>query len=170
MRDAARSGRYNRAPKLDPEHRVSAEALFCRVGNVRLALPLPHVAEILRPLRLEPLARAPAFVRGVSIIRGQAVPVIDTAALLGVASDGSPRRLVRLRLGSRAVALTLDEVFGVHALDDARQDVLPPLLRDAVGEAVSAIAALDGELLWVLQHALSLPQDLWPAMAAERAA
>ena len=140
---------------------MSAEALICRVGRVRLALPLAHVVEALRPLPVEPLASAPAFVRGVSVIRDEAVPVVDSAALLGARHDAAPRRIVVLRAGLRRVALTMDEVLGVHSFDASLRNELPALLRDAVGEVVSAIGTLDGDLLLALQASLRLPDEVW---------
>ncbi|HEV8690505.1 MAG TPA: chemotaxis protein CheW [Ideonella sp.] len=145
---------------------MSADALICRVGGVRLALPLDHVCETLRPLPVQTLAGAPSFVRGTSVIRDVAVPIVDTGALLGATSGDAPRRVVLLRLGNRHVGLTMDEVFGVRALATGQPDALPPLLDGAVGSVVSAISALDGALLLVLQSALALPESVWPDIGA----
>src|SRR5262245_9306203 len=140
---------------------MSGEALICGVGVLRVALPLKHVDEAMRPLAVQALPAAPSFVLGVSVIRDQPVPVLDTAALLGTRHRGVPRRLVLLRLGERRVALTMDEILGLRDLDRLQQHQLPPLLRDAVGELVSAIGALDGGLLLALQAAFQLPESLW---------
>jgi purine-binding chemotaxis protein CheW len=152
---------------------MSAEALICRVGKVRLALPLIHVVEAMRPLPVEALAGAPRCVRGVSVIRDEPVPVVDTAALLGTRHDEAPKRLVLLRAGPRRVALTMDEVLGVLAVEALRRHAPPPLLRDAIGDVVSAISSLDGQLLLALQESLSLPEDVWAEIdrrTAERVA
>jgi purine-binding chemotaxis protein CheW len=140
---------------------MSAEALICRVGRLRLALPLAHVVEALRPLPVQALARAPAFVRGLSVIRDEPVPVVDTATLLGTRHDAAPRRIVVLRAGSRRVALTMDEVLGVRPFDASHQPELPALLSDSVSELVSTIATLDGGLLLALQAAFRLPDSVW---------
>jgi len=140
---------------------MGADALICRVGQVRLALPLTHVVEAMRALPVEALARAPGFVRGVALIRDEPVPVVDTAALLGASHEGAPRRLVLLRCGSRRVALTMDEVLGVRPLDALRRHEVPSLLSDSIGDRVSAIGSLDGQLLLALQDSLRLTDDVW---------
>jgi hypothetical protein len=45
-------------------------SLLCRVDTRLCALPLATVLETLRRLSIEPLAGAPAFVLGRSVIRG----------------------------------------------------------------------------------------------------
>lgn len=148
---------------------MDVRAFVCRVGEVAIALPLDCVLETLRPLPLEAVHGAPACVRGLSLIRGGPTPVLDAAALLGLDSRASPRRLVLLRLGARQVALAVHEVAGVRALPADAWRQVPPLLTAAVGESVNAIGALDGELLLVLQDSFVLPPSVWAgtdAMAA----
>lgn len=129
---------------------ASTVALFFRTQERFCALPLDCVAEILRPQKLRPATGLPAFVLGVSLIRGAIVPVVDMALLLGAAPIREPARLIVLRLGARAVALAVEAVIGVRAVAAGALQDLPPLLRDA-GEAVAAIAPLDHELLLVMQ-------------------
>ena len=101
----------------------------------------------MRPLPIDALASMPAFVLGVSIIRGQATPVVDTAMLVGTTARGRSR-FVTLRVGSRRVALVVDAVVDVRALPSGQ---LPPLV--AAADAVSSLAVLDRELLVVLDAA-----------------
>ena len=44
------------------------------------ALPLEHVVETMRPLPVEPLGDAPRFILGLSIVRGEPIPVVDVGA------------------------------------------------------------------------------------------
>ena len=55
-------------PRRAPERGAS---LVCRVAARLCALPVRAVIEIMRPLALEPIAGAPAFVAGLAIIRGE---------------------------------------------------------------------------------------------------
>lgn len=71
--------------------------LLCQVGESRVALPLVHIVETMRPMAIEPLPQMPPFVSGVAIIRGAPVPVVDGATLLG-ASPVAPGRWVTLRV------------------------------------------------------------------------
>ncbi len=136
--------------------------LVVRVGRLRCAVSLEHVAETMRPLPIEPMRAAVSFVRGVSVIRGAAVPVVDLAAILGCAS-GAASRLVTLRVSDRQVALEVDEVIGVRVLDSATLGDTPPLLSDD-SAAYQAIATLDSEVLVLLCAARILPEDHWRSL------
>jgi purine-binding chemotaxis protein CheW len=131
--------------------------LLCRVRTWVCALPIDTVVETMRPLPIEPLASAPRFVRGVSIIRGEPVPVVDGGMLLSDSPLSSPRRLVTLEVSGRRVALAVDEVLGVRTVAASST---PPLLQHAHEDVVAAIETLDAELLVVLRTARLLPEEL----------
>jgi len=142
--------------------------LVCRVRSWFCALPVAQVEETMRPLPVEPLAAAPAFVRGLSIIRGLPTPVVDAGALLGALDDARPSRLVVLRLQDRdrRVALAVEGVLGVRAIPTASLNQLPPLLRDASRDVVSAVGALDDAFLMALHAGRLVPDAVWDAIAA----
>jgi purine-binding chemotaxis protein CheW len=145
--------------------------LLCRIRGGLCALPIGEVIETMRPLPSSPVAGAPGFVSGLAIIRGIAVPVVDAARLLADPTPdtgpGAPvRRYVTLRSGTRMVALAVEEVIGVRPISATAREALPPLLRNAAGEVIEALASLDAELLVVLRAARLLPPDLdWDAVA-----
>jgi purine-binding chemotaxis protein CheW len=64
--------------------------LLCQVGSVVCCLPLESVSETMRSLAVDAVAGMPAFVAGVSIVRGAPLPVVDLAKLLGD-ENGSAR-------------------------------------------------------------------------------
>lgn len=121
----------------------------------------------MRPLPLERLAQLPSFVRGLSVIRGRATPVLDARVLLGASSDVPPSRYVSLRLGERAAALAVDEVLGVHGVATARFDSLPALAGAAENPHVAALGLLDADLLVLLQHTQLVPEALWQRLERE---
>lgn len=143
-----------------------ALALFCRAGSRLCALPLEHVIETMRPLPIEPLTGTPPFVCGLAIIRGVPVPVLHIGKLLS-GEGTSPRRFVTVKVRNRQVALAVDGVLNVSPLAAALLHELPPLFGDAGSDAVSAIGALDAELLLVLRTARLIPEDLWARLGAE---
>lgn len=111
----------------------------------------------MRPLPFEPLADAPPFVRGVAVIRGGPVPVIDLARLLGQAKS-SVTRLITVRTEGRLLALAVGEVLGLRSDQEAGGKNLVPLLREAAQESVSAIGTLDSEALLFLNTLRLLPE------------
>ena len=89
--------------------------------------PIALVVEAMRPLPVEPFAGARGAVRGLSVVRGTAIPVVDLGLLLGGAPvDLSSGRFVTLRLGERRIALLVGGVLELRALDLNQLDSLPP--------------------------------------------
>jgi purine-binding chemotaxis protein CheW len=137
------------------------------------AIALEHVVETMRPLPIERVAGAPACVRGVAIVRGAPVPVLDVASLLGDAEAVAPgieattsARFVTLKVAARRVALAVDRVIGVRSLGTRSIHGFPPLLGDAHANVIAAIGTLDNELLLVLRNARSFSEDLLDASAS----
>lgn len=136
--------------------------LTMRAGPWLCAVPIAHTAEVMRPLPIEALAGAPAFVLGLAVVRGQPTPVIDLAALLGggaAAPAAAASRFVTLRTGTRGVALQVEAVLAICALDRAQLEALPPLWHGADVSVVAMLGMLDRELLVVLETARLLPED-----------
>ncbi len=126
--------------------------LLSKVGRRLCAVPIEHVAEVLRPLPIAPLAQLQPFVLGAAVLRGEAVPVIDAGRLLGEPMP-EPKRFISLKLGARGAALAVDEVIGLRELEPAQ--TLAPLLS---ADHVAALETIDRELLVVLNAARLLPE------------
>lgn len=123
----------------------------------------------MRPLPIQAIAGAPSYLPGLSVIRGAPVPVVDLSLLLRAdRGEHVARRFVVLDVAERRVALAVDCVHGVRDLDLGRLGDLPPLLRDATGDAVEAIGVADAQLLVVLRAACIVPEDVWGKLATGR--
>ena len=147
---------------------VSTLNLIFRTGAHVCALPVSKLVETLRPVPVKPLAGVPAAVRGVAIVRGAPVPVLDLAALLG--GEGSCSRFVIVRTGEEhRIALAVDEVLGIRSIDPTLWSELPPLLRDACPGVVESIGTLDREALLVLGTGALVPDGVWESIARQEA-
>jgi purine-binding chemotaxis protein CheW len=156
------------ASMADAERGAQAAWLLFRAGSALCAIPLEQVIETMRPLPIAAVAGAPPYVRGLCIIRGTAVPVVDAALLLG-AQPLQAERLITIRAGNRPVALATQAVVGIRTIAAETLAAMPPLLRDAARETVAAIAALDAEVLFFLHTARILPADIADRLQAEGA-
>lgn len=151
--------------------RVISEAgvgrfLVCRLEAELVALSIEQVDETMRALPIEPVADAPAFLRGLALIRGVPTPVVDLGSLLrGVPVEG--RRFVTTKAGARRVALSVSDVVGVRALPAETLGSLPPLLGQAQ-QAMQQLGALDEQLLRVIEATRIVPESLWPSLEAGR--
>lgn len=136
---------------------VSARRRLC-------GIPVADVGETMRVLPVEPIANAPVFVRGLSMIRGVPIPVVDLGALLGISEDVAPTRLVTVRVGdARMVAIAVDAVIGVRAIARDVLHALPPLVANDGTGVVDTLASLDRGLLLVLRAARLAPDEWYPA-------
>ncbi|HEY4104185.1 MAG TPA: chemotaxis protein CheW [Polyangiaceae bacterium] len=137
------------------------QILLCEVASLLCGFTLGSVIETMRALPIEPVAGTPSFVSGLSIVRGQPVPVIDLAALLGAPREARRVRFVLVRAGERRVALAVSNVLGTRALPLRSLQELPPLLASAAAEFVNAIASLDAQLLLTLESGRMLEASVW---------
>lgn len=92
-------------------------ALAFNVGDLRLALPVSEVAEILPRRALRPVALAPVGVVGLLALRGTLTPVVDLCQML-LGRDCRPlrsSRMIVVRLahghGYRRIALVAENVL-----------------------------------------------------------
>jgi purine-binding chemotaxis protein CheW len=139
--------------------------LLCRVAEYVCGLPLIHVRETMRPLRLQPLPHVPPFVVGVGIVRGGSMPVLDARLLLGKAAiSEASARWVSLTLGGRGVALVVDSVLGVRVLPAADVERVPPLLKGLEAAWLAELTSLDEELLLVLECTKLAPVGIWAGL------
>jgi purine-binding chemotaxis protein CheW len=137
-----------------------SSVLVFRCGSLFAGLPTGVVREVFRPLPLEPVGEAPSFVRGLAMVRGQAIPVLDLRRFLGLEAAVEALRWVSVSVDGRHVALAVDEVIDVRDLGESVLAQMPPLLAEAV-PAVEALATLDSQLLLLLQAARLLPEGAW---------
>lgn len=145
---------------------TSTHRLIVHAGPRLCALPLGEVVEVMRPLPLQPVGGGLPFLAGISVVRGQARPVVDLAALLAVASPPA-ERFVCLRTGDRRLILAVGGVRGIRRFDEAELAELPPLLREAHGDYADRLALVDGDAAVVLDAGRILPASAWPELAGQ---
>jgi purine-binding chemotaxis protein CheW len=116
--------------------------LLVAIGDERYAVPIQEVREVASVGELTPVPGAPRAVMGVQNLRGQVVTVVDLGALLGTSTPVARRALVVVEDGGDPVALAVDTVVDVGAVDaQPGEDVDAPLAGSAV---------VDGRLVGLL--------------------
>ena len=145
----------------------SRRFLLVRARSWMCALPIEEIEETMRPLPVTPMASAPAFVRGLSLVRGTSAPVVSLGGLLsgGAAEPCAGGRFVSLRVPEGRLVLEVDEVRGLSVLDLDTLEAVPSLLGGSSQAHVERLGALDGHLLAVLGTAHVLPPDVWERIA-----
>jgi purine-binding chemotaxis protein CheW len=96
------------------------------VGTETYALDIMRIKEIINPLRITPVPRAPAFIEGVVELRGAILPVVDLRKRFDLPAPPAVRatKYVIVAIEGRIVGLVVDSVGEVLRLP--RGDVRPP--------------------------------------------
>lgn len=100
---------------------ANADALWMmfRVAAAPYGVPLAYVSKVLPVMTLRDVPGTPDHVRGLMNVHGQSVPVVDFAALAGIAGDRgysleSP--ILLIECGNWRLGLLIDEVLGIETL------------------------------------------------------
>ncbi|MEJ2508918.1 MAG: chemotaxis protein CheW [Gammaproteobacteria bacterium] len=132
------------------EVRRSWSGIGFRVGQHRLVAAIGDVREI---LEYPPLTRVPGalkWVKGISNVRGNLLPIMDLKGFLEgeETSLGRRTRVLVVRHGGLAAGLVVDEVLGLrHFFDEDATDEVPA--ADKLGEFLNG-AYRQGGNLWAV--------------------
>jgi chemotaxis signal transduction protein len=89
------------------------------------------VLEVAELGEIAPVPGAGRALMGIRNLRGQVLPVIDLASVLGLAGKGRPERIVVTEDGGRKAGLAVDSVDGVESVPEATEPAESPHLRGA---------------------------------------
>ena len=105
-----------------------------RIGGEDYAVDIMRVREIINPLPVTPVPRAPSFIEGVIRLRSEVIPVVDVRKRFGLPAADPTRRtkFIIARVGGRRIALVVDQVTEVVRL--LRSEIRPaPTFADDGG-------------------------------------
>ena len=113
-----------------------------RVAGEQYALPVERVLEVAELGEVAAVPGSPAEILGVRNLRGQVLPVIALAAVLGLAG-GEPTRVVVVESGELRAGLRVDEVLDVEELPPSSERVESAYLLGACLVDGVLVGALD---------------------------
>ncbi len=131
----------------------SKNLVECVVGEVRYAVPISTVREIVNPLPLVALPSAPHAVVGVADYRDEVVAVVDLRARFGLGESPVTRRTkwIIVRRAARSFAIIVDAVTEVFRSSDVRPAPLTGAGADV--RAIEGVTSHDGTMVFVLDVA-----------------
>ena len=125
-----------------------------RIGEEEFGVDVSLVREITRVADISRIPEAPSFIRGVINLRGQVLPVIDLAVLLGFSFRDKlteTARIIVTEVQRQTVGMLVDEVPEVLKIPEENIEPAPELLRGKLGkDYVRSIGRLDGRLIVLL--------------------
>jgi purine-binding chemotaxis protein CheW len=144
----------------------SKNLVECVLGDVRYAVGIAAVREIVNPLPTVELPSAPSWVIGVADYRDEVVPVIDLRMRFGLTrSVATPRtKWIVVRRGEISFALVVDAVTEVFRSGDVKP--APMLHEGADVRALEGVTSHDGDMVFILD--ISRLADLVDPKLAEQ--
>lgn len=141
-------------PALAPRHRPDTHKNLVGfvVGDVRYAIDISRVREIVNPLEVTALPYTPPEVAGVADHRGDVIPVIDLRARFKLPPKPEERgtKWVLVNVGERVVGLIVDSVTEVFGAQHDEIRATPELGGDREMRGIAGVARHDGKLVFIL--------------------
>jgi len=143
---------------------LAGQHYLCRIERIQ---------EIVIPERVTTIPEVPAYVAGVSNLRGTIIPVIDLRLLLGLApkpADADTRTIV-VNVGTRVMGCTVDTVAQVIRIPDGQIQPAPETVAVGAPRYVEGFVRVDDELYILLDtDQLLAPETLDEVHRASRPA
>jgi purine-binding chemotaxis protein CheW len=101
-----------------------------RVGDEEYAIDIMRIREIIRPIPVTPVPRAPEFVGGVINLRGQVIPMVDVRERFGLRPQGlaPSARFLIVKVAGGVIGLIVDGVAEVLRIQRSEIQVAPGLV------------------------------------------
>lgn len=146
-------------------HDPSKDLVGFLVGEVMYAVRIDVVREIVNPLPVVELPRAPETVKGVADYRGEVVPVVDLRERFGLPAVPRSRKTKWIVLdvssaarsassphqaGAHYAALVVDSVSEVFGLAGGELRPAPPLGDGDAARGIEGVTTLGSRLVFVL--------------------
>src|SRR5437660_12906481 len=127
----------------------SKNLVECIVGEVRYAVTISAVREIVNPLTTVELPSAPPWIIGVADYRDEVVPVVDLRVRFGLQKTApSPRtKWIVVRQKDLSFALVVDAVTEVFRSGDVKP--APTLHQGADVRALDGVTSHDGDMVFI---------------------
>jgi purine-binding chemotaxis protein CheW len=109
------------------------EVVRFRAGGQAYGLASRFVHAVLRAPALTPLPGAPPLLRGLFLLRGEVLPVVEVAPLFGRPAGAEPRQVLVVGGARPELGVCAEEVEEVASLARAGLLPPPPALEDARG-------------------------------------
>jgi chemotaxis signal transduction protein len=103
-----------------------------RLASEVYAMPVSYVLEVTPFRELVPVPGARPEILGIHSLRGQILPVVDLAALLGLQRTAAAGHLLVAAEEDRRAAFTIDEMADVVELGEPTEETQSSLLLGAV--------------------------------------
>jgi len=152
---------------------MEQQLVIFELANEYYGIDIAVVESIIKMQAITHLPQAPAYVKGVTNLRGSVLPVIDlrTRFALEIIEDTRQTRIIIVTMGSIKVGVVVDGVSEVLRVSDELIEPLPPMVSSVNSVFLKGIVRLETRLIILLELGKVLDlteQQLLEAMASKK--
>ncbi len=123
------------------------------IGAVEFALDIMRIKEIVKPLKITIIPKAPRFIEGVINLRGIIIPIVDLRKRFGVKITETPlssERIIIARLNGKIIGLIVDLVSDVISM--GKGDISPPpeIVKGVSAQFIKGLGKIGSRLILLM--------------------
>jgi purine-binding chemotaxis protein CheW len=121
-------------------------------GDEEFGVDILKVQEIILPMAITKVPKAPEFVEGVINLRGKVIPVIDLRRRFGLKSKAQDKytRIIVIEINQMIVGFVVDSISEVLRIPANTVEPPPPVVAGLESEYISGVGKLEDRLLILL--------------------
>ena len=144
------------------------------LANEFYGINISVVESIIKMQAITQLPQSPAYVKGVTNLRGSVLPVIDLRSRFALEpkEDTRQTRIIIVTMGTIKVGVTVDGVSEVLRVSDELIEPLPPMVNSVNSVFLKGIVRLENRLIILLELGKVLDlndQQVLEALSAQKA-
>ncbi len=134
------------------EEESVVEVISFKLGDEIYGVKIDYVREILKPLEITPVPRTPSYLKGVTSLRGEIIPVFDLKERLGLEGiqQDKKRRILILSIRNETIGAVIDEVLGVIKLLKGSIDSTPTIITGIEVDFLEGVSLVDDRFIGLL--------------------
>jgi len=131
---------------------VEIKVVTFKVGDEEYAIDIMKIDSVSEMMKIMHLPGLPSFILGVSNLRGEVIPVINTRTKFSISEkeNNLNDRIVVVYINDKKVGIVVDEVREVLTLTPEQISEPPSTVGGLKAKFISAIAKLEGRMLIIL--------------------
>lgn len=147
--------------------RSGGKILTFVLGQQEYGIQILEAREVVGMMRIDPVPRTPAWMRGVINLRGKIIPVVDLRARFDMPGVESTREtcIVVVDVADRLTGVIVDFLAGVATIEPDQFEAEVDLGQHVDVEYIEGIAKLDDRVILVLRMQNVLENALIAAVA-----
>jgi purine-binding chemotaxis protein CheW len=136
---------------------MEKQVVVFELAEEQFGVDIAAVESIIKMQAITQVPQAPAYIEGVTNLRGSVLPVVNLRRRFGLAmaaeetsSTEKERRIIVVALGDTKVGMIVDAVSEVLRIPEEAIDPTPPLVTSVNSVYITGIAKLDDRLIILL--------------------